>query len=147
MAKFGEIKKFLEENTVQFTVIELASIARSVEDVMKLSNGQVKSEEVIKTLIVKKGGEFQGLVLRGDDRLKNNFIDRFATKDEVLSIAGVEFGAVCPVLLGIPIIIDKKVMNLKRVNMGSGDLLKGIDLNLEDLLKVLPNSTIEVISL
>lgn len=63
-----------------------------------------------------------------------------------MKIAGVEFGAVCPILLGIPIVIDRKVAELEKVNMGSGDLLKGIELNLEDLLKALPEHKIEEVS-
>ncbi len=147
MARFEDINKFLEGKGIDFEVIKLSGIARSVEDVLKLTNGRVNRDEVIKTLIVKdRDGNFIGCVLQGGDRLKDNAFERLATKDEVLQVAGVEFGAVCPILLGTPIVIDKKVMNLKRVNMGSGDLLKGIEMNFQDLLSILPDYKIKEIT-
>jgi prolyl-tRNA editing enzyme YbaK/EbsC (Cys-tRNA(Pro) deacylase) len=47
----------------------------------------------------------------------------------------VPVGAVCPVLIGVPIYIDEKVMKIKKVNMGSGDLEKGLEMKLKDLLR------------
>lgn len=147
MAKFGEIEKYLKEKGIDYKVIDLPGIAVSVADVVRLSHGQVKEEEIIKTLIGKtKNGNFVGYVLRGGDRLKKEVMERLATQDEVLQIAGVEFGAVCPILLEILILIDKKVTGLKRVNMGSGDHLKGLEMNFGDLLKALPQYTIGEIS-
>lgn len=147
MAKFPEIKKYLESKGIQFKVINLPRVAVSVDDVIRLSGGQIKEEEIIKTLIVKtKSDEFAGCVLRGRERIKDGFITRLATREEVFKIAGVDFGAVCPILLGIPIIINSKVTHLKRVNMGSGDHLKGLELRLKDLLKLLPNYTIKEIA-
>lgn len=147
MAKFKDIQQFLTEKGVVYKVVDLPATAVSVEDVVRLSGGLVKEEEIIKTLIVKiRGGEFVGCILQGKDRLKREVIDRLATKEEVLKIAGVEVGAVCPILLGVPVIIDKKVMNLKKVNMGSGDHLKGLEMYFSDLLKSLEDFRIEEIS-
>lgn len=148
MAIFLEIEKYLQEKGIDFQVIDLPETAVSAADIIRLSAGQVKEEEIIKTLIIKtKEGKFVACVLQGGDRLRKDFMDRLATKDEVLQTAGVEFGAVCPILLGIPIVIDEKVVKLKRVNMGSGDHLKGLEMNFEDLLKCLPDCNIEEISM
>ena len=144
MAKFIDIREFLEERGVNFKIIELSGVARSVEDVLRLSNNTINEDEIIKTLIAKdKSGKFVGCILRGGDRLKNSLIDRLATKDEVVKIAGVEFGAVCPILLGVPIMIDEKVTRLKRVNMGSGDLLCGLEMNFKDFTSVLSDYRID----
>ena len=35
---------------------------------------------------------------------------------------------------GVPVYFDKKVVDLKNVNLGSGDLTKGLDMKLSDLL-------------
>ena len=95
-----EIENYLKQKGVEYKVIDLPDTAVSVEDVVRLSGGQVKEEEIIKTLIVKtKTGDFVGRILQGKDRLKREVMDRLATKEEVLQIAGVEVGAVCPILL------------------------------------------------
>jgi len=147
MAKFGEIEKFLKREGINFKVINLPAAAVSVEDVIRLSGGQIKEEEIIKTLIGKnKDGEFMAFILRGRDRLKPGAVERLATREEVAKIAGVEVGAVCPILIGITVVIDKKVRQLKRVNMGSGDHLKGLEMDFGDLLKVLPAHRIEEIT-
>lgn len=151
MAKFSEIEKLLKEKGVGFKVIIFPTVAVSVEDVMRLAGDQIKREEITKALIVKlKCGDFVACLLKGDDRLDKNVlindrhhqdqsILRLASKEEVLEVAEVEIGAVCPILLNIPIIFDEKVMSLKRINLGSGDLLKGLELNFEDLISLLPN--------
>lgn len=149
MAKFDEIEKYLKQNGVNFEVINLPSTAISVDDVVRLTGGQIKREEIVKTLIVKlKSGDFIACLLKGDNRLKKcNIIERLALNEEVLKITKVKPGAVCPILIGIPVIVDQKVMELKRVNMGSGDHLKGLEMDLSDLLKVLSDYIVEEISL
>lgn len=148
MAKFSEIEKFLKEKKIKFQVINLPGIAISVADVIRLSNGQVKPEEIVKTLIVKdKSGNFIACLLKGGDRLKKEVMERLATKEEILQIARVEIGAVCPILLRIPMLIDKKAAQQKRVNMGSGDHLKGLEMDFADLLRVLSDYKIEEISI
>lgn len=142
MARFSEIEKFLKEKNIDFDVIDLPATAVSVDDVIRLTGGRVKEDEIVKTLIVKaKSGDFVACILKGRDRIDMNKgqFDRLAKKEEVERIAQVEVGAVCPILLGIPIIIDNQVSKLERVNMGSGDLLKGLEMKLSDLLKVLKN--------
>lgn len=148
MAKFTDIEKYLKEKGINYQIIDLPDTVVSVADVIRLSGGKIKEEEIIKTLVVKtKDGKFMGCILKGKDRLKKGIMDRLATKDEVLQITGVEVGAVCPILLTVTILIDKKVAGLERVNMGSGDHLKGLEMNFVDLLKLLTNYRIEEISL
>ena len=66
-----------------------------------------------------------------------------AKPEEVEKIAKVPIGAVCPILLDIPLTFDKKVMKLKHVNMGSGDLRMGLEMDLRDLLKAVVEYQVE----
>ena len=64
MAKFDQIKNYLQQKGIEYKIIDLPDAAISVEDVVRLSNGQVREEEIIKTLIVKtKEGKFIACVL------------------------------------------------------------------------------------
>ena len=60
-----------------------------------------------------------------------------AKPEEVKKVAGVPVGAVCPILLDVPIYIDRGAMSLKHVNMGSGDLTYELEMDFEDLLSVI----------
>lgn len=159
MAKFNKIEKLLKDKGIDFKVINFPSVAVSMEDVMRLAGHQVKREEIIKALIVKlKCGDFVACIIKGENKLDKNVllsdgnhidqsISRLATKEEILEIAGVEIGAVCPILLDIPIIFDEKVMSFSRVNLGSGDLLKGLEMNFTDLISLLPNYKVSQIAI
>ncbi len=152
MAKYSEIEEFLNKKGLNFKVINLPEVAVSFADVVRLSNGQIKIEEIIKTLLFKIEDGFIAAVLEGPKRadmekLKNLVnVQRLATKDEVKEVVGVDPGAVCPILIGVLVIIDQDVAQLERVNMGSGDHLKGLEMNFTDLLQVLPEYRIEKIS-
>lgn len=148
MAALAAIQEFLEKEGIGYKLITLSEKAVSYDDVVRLAGGQIKMEEIVKTLIVKdKKGEFIACVLPGKERLNSEVMERLATRDEVKEIAGVDIGAVCPILLGIPVVLDARVSTLERVNMGSGDHLKGLEIGVEDLLKVLPEYRIEEITL
>ncbi len=150
MANLKQIRKYLEQKQLVYKVIKLDKEAFTVADVV---DAGIKIDEVVKTLIFRiyprsnPGLErsqkaFIALVVRGNDRVDFRKVRRLfgskselAKPDEVLRVVGVPIGAVCPVLVGIPLYFDRKVLELKNVHMGSGDLVHGLEMRLEDLLK------------
>ncbi|MCR4325113.1 MAG: YbaK/EbsC family protein [Candidatus Curtissbacteria bacterium] len=147
MAVFGKIEKFLKKEGIDFKIIDFGQEVLRVEDVIKFG---INPKETVKTLIIKAekkvGFEFKtvfiALAIRGQDRLNFKKVKRlFGTKaelakpEEVLKVVKVPVGAVCPVLVGIPLYFDRKALKLKRVNLGSGDLTKGLNIDMKDLLK------------
>lgn len=148
MANFIQIEKYLMKQKIPYEIIDLGGEVFRVEDVVKVG---IKAEEIVKTLIVRcekdsiRGMQtkYVALALRGGDRLDFKKVRRFfggkatlASADEVLEIAGVPVGAVCPIGVRVPVFFDEKAMKLETVNMGSGDLTKGLDMKFADLLKV-----------
>lgn len=167
MANLEQIKKHLLALKLPFKTVVLDRKAYTVADVVRSG---IRLEDVVKTLIVRKGTErqsdevnkrsfsankvyrrgFVALALCGNDRVDFKKIRaKFGSKsglaraEEVLEVVGVPIGAVCPILLEMPIYIDKKVMNLKNVHMGSGDLNFGLEMNLTDFLEAVRGYRVE----
>ena len=149
MANLAKIEKYLKDKKINHKISDLGGEVYKVEDVIKAG---VNPDQILKTLIirstVKEGLEFKdkyfALVLRGKDRIDFKKVRRLfggkselAKPAEVKKVAGVPVGAVCPILLDIPIYIDKSAMDLKHVNMGSGDLTKELEMDFENLLSVI----------
>jgi len=59
-----------------------------------------------------------------------------ASRKEVIELTGIEPGAICPIILEIPLLVDEQVLLKNRINFGSGDHLYGIEMNSLDLKKV-----------
>lgn len=148
MANLIQIKKILDAKKVPYKIIDLGGEAYRVEDVIKVG---VKQEEILKTLLVRSDKDtikgqiksYFAIALKGADRLDFKKVRRIfggkatlANADEVMEVVGVPVGAVCPIGIGVQVYFDEKAMELKLVNMGSGDLTKGIDMTFEDLLQV-----------
>ena len=169
MAKLAKIEKLLKSKNISYKLIDLSGEVFTVDGVKNLG---VAEEEIVKTLIIRtskmisrnrtknllslKNGHFVALALRGSDRVDFKKVRRLfgpstslrvncelAKPEEVEKIVGVPVGAVCPVAIEIPIYFDKKVMDLKHVNMGSGDLTCGLEMDFEDLLAAVGNYQIE----
>lgn len=144
MANLKQIEKYLQQQKLPFKVIDLALEAFTVADVVEAG---IKPDEVVKTLIVRASdGFFTALALRGNDRLDFKKVRKLlgsktelARQEEVLKIVEVPIGAVCPIKIGIPVYFDTKVLELKNVHMGSGDLMHGLEMRLADLLKAVDN--------
>lgn len=156
MADLAQIENYLKQRGISYKVIDLGGAVYRVEEVIKTG---VNPKEIVKTLIVRipsysvtsnrdkrkpwpKNVSFVALAVRGKDRVDFKKVRRLfgskselARPEEVEKMVGVPVGAVCPVLIGVPLIFDKQVMGLKRVNLGSGDLTKGLEMELADLLK------------
>ncbi len=124
----------------------------TVGDVARYSKGDFKIEEICKTVIMKdNGGNRFAFFLNGTDRvdfLKAKMITgkklTVASPKDVREVTGVDPGAVCPILIKIPLIVDKSVLKLKRVNFGSGHHLYGMEMKTEDLLRAVEHSIADI---
>jgi len=137
------VEDILEGAGVEYRVIELTDRAVSVEDVVRFSKEDINPGEICKTIIVKSKAGFTALFLRGSDRVSFKKLRgvtgkaRIASSEDVMEITGVMPGAVCPLLVPVPVIVDWKLLALDRVNFGSGDHLYGVEMKSADLYRVM----------
>ena len=150
MANLQQIERHLKKLKLSYTVIDLGDEIFTVRGVVETG---VDEDEIVKTLIIRTQQnlrrsqhkvKFIALAVRGKDRLDFKKVRKlFGSKSElakpaeISKVCGVSVGAICPILLDIPVIFDNKVMKLKHVNMGSGDLTKGLEMDFGDLLKAI----------
>lgn len=139
------VESILKEKSIPYRLIELLDRAYTVQDVVKYSKGDILVNEICKTIIAKSdNGYSYAFFLYGNDRVdfeKTSLIIgekiHIAKPSEVKELAGVEPGAVCPVLLSIPVIMDTKIVDFKNVNFGSGHHLFGLELSTKDFIKLI----------
>ncbi len=137
------VEEILDEAGVEYRIMELTDRAVSVDDVVRLSKGEINPGEICKTIIVKSKAGFTALFLRGSDRVSFKKLKgvtgkaRIASSEDVMEVAGVMPGAVCPLLVPVPVIVDWKLLALDRVNFGSGDHRYGVEMRSADLYRVL----------
>ena len=145
-------EKILKEENISYKLIQLEKESISTKDVVK--HGNVNEDEICKTIIVKdKKRNFYACVLKGNNMIDKNKVKNIvkskitiATHDNVREVAKVNPGEVCPLLLNIKIIVDKNVLNSEKINFGSGNLLFGIEMILNDFLKMMKNYEISDIT-
>ena len=157
MANLFQIEKYLRKKKIPYKVVGLGGEVFTVDEVKKTG---VEEGEIVKTLIVRieelNKTQFVVLAVRGCDRVDFKKVRRLfgpstalrvncelAKADEVEKVCGVPVGAVCPILLGVPLYFDRRVMNLTHVNIGSGDLTKGLEMKLSDLLAAVGKYQVE----
>lgn len=151
MANLVQIEKYLKEKGLKYKLIDLGGEVFTVRDVVKSG---VEEKNVVKTLVVRTNENFVALAVRGQDRVDFKKVRKLfgnkselASPQEVEKIAGVPIGAVCPILIEIPLYFDRKVMGLKYANTGSGDLTRGLEMDFIDLLAVVGKYEIEDLTL
>jgi prolyl-tRNA editing enzyme YbaK/EbsC (Cys-tRNA(Pro) deacylase) len=143
-----EVEYILQNNEIPYRLIELTNCAMNTQDVARFSQGDFKLEEICKTVIMKddKGNRY-AFFLIGTYHVNNIKAKKLtgkklsvASPTDVREVTGVDPGAVCPLLIRIPLTVDKKVLRLERVNFGSGHHLYGIEMKTKDFLRVIkPN--------
>ena len=144
--------QILERKGVSYRLIELSDRALSVQDVIRFSKGDFNIGEICKTIILRDEGEGKyAFFLAGSDKIAFSKAERSIGKrlkmvnaDEVRILAGVDPGAVCPLLLTVPILIDKRVLKLDKVNFGSGDHRYGLEIATTDFLKIVSHTVIDI---
>ena len=140
------VEELLIEADIEYRIIELEARAISVDDVIEYSKEYINPDEICKTILVKHKNQYHGLFLRGADQIDFKKLktiigkSSIASRDDVKEISGVDAGAVCPLLLDIPVIVDKQMLDLEKLNFGSGNHLYGVEINSGDLSRVLEYS-------
>jgi prolyl-tRNA editing enzyme YbaK/EbsC (Cys-tRNA(Pro) deacylase) len=136
--------RLLEEKGVEYNLIELTDRAVTVEDVVRYAKEGIDPDEICKTIILKDTSSLiHALFLRGRDRIDFGKLQgvmgkaSVAAPDAVEEATGVKPGAVCPLLLEVPLYVDERVFEKERINFGSGNHLYGIELSPLDLAKVM----------
>jgi len=136
---------------LHFKILELCEPAVSVRDVVNKSQGDVKVDEICKTLLMKGKDPF-AVLIKGLDKVDLKKVEnlikhkvRFLSREEIKMQFEFELGEVCPLFLEIPVIVDKKVLELETANMGSGDLFCGIEMNPRDILKCINHKIEDVV--
>ncbi len=144
--------KALRVKGVDFRLIELSQRAVSVEDVVRYSVSEIAVDEVCKTILLKgSDGELHAALLLGSHRIDFAKVRgvigvsvRIATFEEVKAATGVEPGAVCPILLNAPLLVDRRVLAKEKVNFGSGHHLYGLEIDPKDLERVVEYRLVDI---
>ena len=137
------VEDFLIETGIKYRIIELKDRAISVDDVIEYSKEPINPDEICKTILIKQKKQYYALFLRGADKINFKKLKQLigkssiASRTEVKEITSVDPGAVCPLLLEVPVIVDNRVLGLEKLNFGSGDHLYGVELASVDLARVL----------
>ena len=137
MANFLQIEEFLKVKQIPHQIVDLGGEVFTVDQVKKTG---VEEDEIVKTLVIKTNNNFIALVVRGCDRLDFKKVRRLFGPSTALRVncelaKADEVEKVC----GVPV----RVMNLTHVNIGSGDLTKGLEMKLSDLLAAVGKYQVE----
>lgn len=134
---------YLQENKIDFKILELKEIPRTAKDVERIYGCPLN--HILKTLLF-IGAKPVLVVLTGDKKVDLNKLSkvtnvkilRLAKPKEIEEITGCEIGSVGPFCLGREIIfvIDEKVFTAEKVNFGSGKPDIGIEMKSSDLRKI-----------
>jgi prolyl-tRNA editing enzyme YbaK/EbsC (Cys-tRNA(Pro) deacylase) len=111
----------------------------------------VVAAEMVKSILLRESGGATRYVMAcvlGPDRLDHRAVRAhlpgqwarltFAGDEEIRAVTGYPKGAVNPLALprGVPVIFDEAIARCRRVNISSGDLLAGLELDPADLIRV-----------
>ena len=144
--------EFLDRKGIEYRIIELEERALSIEDVIRFSKEEINVDEICKTMILKdrEGGRYAVLLLGGDRVDYGKAREAIGEKVSIASFAevkeavGVDPGAVCPLTLGMDLLVDHKVLDRKRINFGSGDHMYGLEIRTRDLEKVVGFRVVDI---
>ena len=140
----SEATKILKDKNISFRIIKLSNKGISSNDVAKYAVDHLDPSEICKTIITKdKLGKNYALLLKGDDKIDflkvKNVVGKkisIVSYEDVKQSTGKEPGAVCPIILDMPIFVDDKIFQSEKINFGSGNHMFGIEVYSNDLKKI-----------
>lgn len=146
------IKDILEKNKIEFEIIHHSKPIYSAKDGVKLFN--IKIEQTAPILIIHTDIGFYSVIISGregniDFKIIKKLLKckdiRMATKDEVKQLTGFSVGDLPLFGLGLPCIVDKKLLNNVFIYGGLGEKNYTLKVESDALLKL--NHIVEVVDL
>lgn len=150
------VSRLFDELGIKYEWIEIPldpdkKPVRSLEEVLAAIGRD--PEQIVRSLLFRTGsGDFVLLAVAGGGRadwgvLRKQLSERrlaMAEPEEVLQATGFPVGAVPPIALpdSIRILVDEGVFNYARVVIGSGILGYALDINADDLRRVMSSADI-----
>ncbi|MBS7619375.1 YbaK/EbsC family protein [Candidatus Bathyarchaeota archaeon] len=147
-----ESEKILKTMNVNYKLIKLKNRAVTVEDVIKYSDEELNLDEICKTIILKDyEGNLYAAFLLGSHKIDFKKLEKatgakysIVKAQEIEEKTKMSPGAVCPLLLRVPILLDKRVLEKRKVNFGSGDHLYGLEIATDDLKRVFSYRIVDI---
>lgn len=144
-----KIDDILKEHNIKY---EITKHDRKIIKSDDLEYKNIKKEDVCKTIILKtRKGEYLAVCLKGEDRIDTKKVREIigkkvdiASHQSVESSTGLKVGEICPLLVDMPILIDKKVFEKDKLHFGSGDLHHDLVMNPKDLEKVIKFKIVDI---
>ena len=138
---FEKIRSILDENHLQYEVLEHAAVFTS-EEAARVRETSLK--QAAKALVFQADGMPLLLVIPGDRRVDTrgfkksfNVKDlRMATREEVQELAGIPVGAIPPFgnVMGLPTYLDRLLLEEECVVFNAGSHTRSIRMSPQDLV-------------
>jgi len=141
-----KIIEILDSHHIAYRVLRHTEPVFTIETAAQ-QRGVVKDEMVKSILLRDKDGHYVMACVRGDARVAPQAVRaclppewkrlRFATAEEILVVTGCVQGAVAPLGLPehVPVIFDEAIAKCSKVSISSGDLMAGLELDPQDLIR------------
>jgi Cys-tRNA(Pro) deacylase len=150
-----KVIKLLQERAIPFKLLPHDEPVFTV-DAAAAQRGVVKEEMVKSILLRDRKRHYVMACVTGDARLDPKAVSAvmpedwkrlsFATADEIRRVTGYTMGAVAPVALPaeVPVVFDRSITTLEKVNISSGDPLAGLELAARDLIRLAGASVADI---
>jgi prolyl-tRNA editing enzyme YbaK/EbsC (Cys-tRNA(Pro) deacylase) len=143
----------LDAQAVPYTLLPHTQPVFTVEEAA--AQRGVKAKEMVKCILLRESGRTRYVMacLLGPDRLDHRAIRAhlkgdhlegewkrltFAPAEEITAVTGYPQGAVNPLCLpdDVPVLFDVAIGRCRRVNISTGDLLFGLEMEAKDLIRL-----------
>ncbi|GEM_PF-964209 len=139
--RLEEVLQEMRESGINFEIIEHKSVLRCTDVTRELG---VPLERIIKTLILKSGDRFIGLVTLGSSRVDLELLSKFTgmrlslcPKELVENVTGLELGGITPILLEMDLILDERIASDEVFLCGTGKKTSSMAISGRDLFNFL----------
>jgi Ala-tRNA(Pro) deacylase len=142
----SRITDLLDARGVTYRLLPHETAVYTVEEAARQRD--VVMEEMVKCILLREPkGRYVMACVRGDMRVDHRAVRRalgegwrrlhFASAEEIETVTGSVQGAVAPIGLpgDLPILLDERIREYKKVNISSGDVTFGLELAAADLFE------------
>lgn len=140
--------RLLEANRIAYTLLPHSRPVFTVAEAAEQRG--VNVAEMVKSILLRETNHnrYTMACVLGLQRLSHQAVRRylpgqwarltFAGDDEILAVIGYPKGAVNPLALppDVPVIFDESISLCRRVNISTGDLMFGLELETADLIRL-----------